>query len=157
MAAVDPNLVVSEMRTMQDVYGDALNTERLVTILLSAFGAMAFSLAAVGVYGTISLTVSQRTHEFGLRMALGAASSSVLMNAMREGLALTLVGLAVGLSGSVILSRAMESLVFGITPTDPLTYGVVALLLFVSAAGASWIPARRASRVDPVLALRVEN
>jgi putative ABC transport system permease protein len=142
---------------MENVYGDALNTERLVTILLTVFGALAFSLAAFGVYGLISLTVSQRTHEIGLRMALGAGSSRVLFNAMREGLVLTFVGLVVGLCGSAALSRGIETLVFGITSMDPLTYGGVALLLFVSAAGASWIPARRASRVDPVVALRVEN
>jgi len=157
LTAVDPNLVVSQMRTMEDVYGDALNTERLVTILLSVFGILAFSLAAFGVYGLISLTVSQRTHEIGLRMALGAGSSKVLAKTMREGLLLTFVGLVIGICGSVALSRGIETLVFGITSMDPLTYGGVALLLFVSAAGASWIPARRASRVDPVVALRVEN
>jgi predicted permease len=157
LASVDPNLVVSQVRTMEDVYGATLNTERLVTVLLSVFGILAFSLAAVGVHGLISLTVSQRTHEIGLRMALGASSSRVLFRTVGEGLVLTLSGLVFGISGSVVLSRRIESLVFGITPTDPLTYLVVTILLLAAAVGASLIPARRAGRVDPVEALRLET
>jgi putative ABC transport system permease protein len=157
LAAVDPNLVVSQVRTMEEVYGATLNTERLVTVLLSVFGVLAFSLAAVGVYGLISLTVTQRTHEIGLRMALGAASSKVLVSTISEGLVLTFGGLVFGTCGSVLLSRGIESLVFGITPTDPLTYSAVVILLLATAAGASWLPARRASRVDPVAALRLET
>jgi predicted permease len=157
LAEIDPNLVVSQVRTMEDVYGAALNTERLVTVLLTVFGVLAFSVAAVGVYGLISLTVSRRTHEIGLRMALGAASSKVMLHTMGEGLALTLGGLVLGICGSVVLSRGIESLVFGITPTDPLTYSAVVILLLASAAGASWLPARRASHVDPVVALKADT
>jgi predicted permease len=156
LTSVDPGIVVSQVRTMEEVYGAALNTEHLVTVLLTVFGVLAFSLAAVGVYGLISLTVSQRTHEIGLRMALGAASSKVLRHTMGEGLLLTLAGLVFGICGSVVLSRGIESLVFGITPTDPLTYSAVIVLLLAAAAGASWFPARRASRVDPVAALKSE-
>lgn len=134
-----------------------LNAEHLVTVLLSVFGVLALALAVVGVYGLISLTVSQRTREIGLRIALGAASSTVLLQAVGEGLVLSLTGVVLGLLGSVALSRGIETMVFGITPTDPLTYGGVILLLTAAGVGASLISARRASRVDPMVALRSEN
>ena len=110
----------------------------------------------VGVYGVVSYAVSQRTHEIGLRMALGARGGNVLTQVMLEGLILSLVGVGAGLVGSYALSRVFESMVFGITPTDPVTYGGVVIVLVVAAAGASLLPARRASRVSPMVALRNE-
>jgi putative ABC transport system permease protein len=142
---------------MEEVFAGAVEAERFVTILLSVFGLLALFLAAVGVYGVISYAVSQRTHEIGLRMALGAPGSGVLIQVVREGLVLALIGVGVGLLGSVALSRGLETMVFGITATDPVTYVGVILVLTAAAAGASWIPARRASRVNPMVALRVEN
>jgi putative ABC transport system permease protein len=157
MATFDSSVPTSRVQTMEEVFAGAVEGERFVTILLSVFGIVALFLAAVGVYGVISYAVSQRTHEIGLRMALGARGSSVLFQVVREGLVLALIGVGVGLLGSVALSRGLESMVFGITPTDPLTYIGVIVVLTAAAAGASLIPARRASRVNPMVALRLEN
>jgi putative ABC transport system permease protein len=127
-----------------------------VTTVLSLFGLLALFLAVVGVYGVVSYAVSQRTHEIGLRMALGAEGKRVLAQVVRDGLVLSLIGVAVGLVGAVALSRGFSSMVFGIRPTDPVTYAGVAIVLLVGAVGASLIPARRASRVSPMVALRDE-
>ena len=142
---------------MEQVFARSINSDRFITVLLGVFGLLALFLASVGVYGVISYTVSQRTHEIGLRVALGAPGKTVLAQVIREGLGVSTIGLVIGFAGSLILSRSFETMVFGITPTDPVTYvGVIAVLL-VAAAVASLIPARRASRVDPMVALRVEN
>ena len=142
---------------MEQVFARSINSDRFITVLLGVFGLLALFLASVGVYGVISYTVSQRTHEIGLRVALGAPGKTVIAQVIREGLVVSTIGLAVGLAGSLVLSRSLETMVFEITPTDPVTYvGVIAVLL-VAAAVASLIPARRASRVDPMVALRVEN
>jgi len=156
VATFDPTVPISRVQTMEEGFEAAVEGERFVTILLSVFGILAVSLAAVGVHGVISLAVSQRTHEIGLRMALGAPSTDVLLHVIREGLVLSLAGVIAGLLGSVVMSRGIDTMVFGITPTDPVTYGGVALLLTGVAVGASLIPARRATRVDPVEALRRE-
>ncbi len=153
----DSSVPISRVQTMEEVFAGSVEGERFVTILLSVFGLLALFLAAVGVYGVISYAVSQRTHEIGLRMALGAPGSSVLIQVVREGLVLALIGVGMGLLGSVALSRGLETMVFGITPTDPVTYIGVILVLTAAAAGASLIPARRASRVNPMVALRLEN
>ena len=139
---------------MDQVFAESVAREHFVTTMLAAFGLLSLFLAAVGVYGVISYAVSQRTHEIGLRMALGASGGNVLGQVVREGLVLSLIGVGVGLAGSMLVSRAFESLVFGVTPTDPLTYVGVIVVLTAVAAGASLIPARRASRVSPMMALR---
>ena len=117
---------------------------------------MAIILAAVGVYGLISYSVTQRTREIGIRMALGAQARQVMLPVLREGLILALAGIAIGLAGSVATSRVLKGFLFGVEATDPLTYGVVALLLLAVAVLASYIPSRRALRVDPITALRAE-
>ncbi len=156
VAETDPSVPISFVQTMDQVLDGALGTQRFVATLLSVFGLLALFLAAVGVYGIMSYAVSQRTQEIGLRMALGARGRNVLFQVVREGLILSLIGVSVGLAGSVALSRGFRSVVFGISTTDPLTYAGVVVVLVAVAAGASLIPARRASQVSPVEALRGE-
>lgn len=151
---MDPSVAVSRVRTMDQLLDGTVGGQRFVTRLLTVFGLLALCLAVVGVYGVVSYSVSRRTHEIGLRMALGARAREVLTRVLREGLLLAVTGLAAGLVTSVLLSRAFASMVFGIDPTDPLTYAGVSLVQLVAVALASFIPARRASRVSPVQALR---
>jgi putative ABC transport system permease protein len=156
MAEVDPTVPISNVLTMEEILDGAMAGQRFVMTLLSIFGALSLFLAVVGVYGTVSYTVSRRTREIGLRMAMGAGGANVLAQVMREGLALALMGIGLGLAGSLALSRVFESMVFGITSSDPLTYSSVGVVLLLAAAGASLVPARRASRLDPVAALQEE-
>ncbi len=157
IAGYDSSVPISRVQTMDQVFASSINSDRFITVLLGAFGILALFLAAVGVYGVISYAVSQRTHEIGLRMALGAPGKLVLSQVVREGLIVSSIGVSIGLGVTLVLSRSFSTMVFGIAPTDPFTYtGVVGILLAV-AAGASLIPAWRASRVDPMVALRVEN
>jgi putative ABC transport system permease protein len=125
-------------------------------LLVSGFAALALVLAAIGIYGVIAYSVALRTHEFGVRMALGAAASDVMTLVLWEGLLMGAAGVAVGLGASVWLSRLISSQLFGVTERDPLTFAVGAALLLSVALLASWIPARRAVRVDPMTALRTE-
>ena len=156
IAELDGGVPISNIQTMEQVFAGALRGQRFVTTVLSLFGLLALVLAVVGVYGIVSYAVSQRTHEIGLRLALGAEGSRVLAQVIRDGLMLSLAGVVVGLVGAVALSRGFNSLVFGITPTDPVTYVGVAVVLIIAAAGASLLPALRASRVSPMVALRDE-
>ena len=153
---LDPSIPISEIRTMDQILAGSMGNERFVMTLLTVFGLLALFLAAVGVYGVVSYTVSRRTHEIGLRMALGARGQEVLGKVMREGLGLAVLGIGLGLAASLLFGKVFESLVFGIEPTDPLTYLSVAGVLLVSVALASLLPARRASRISPVRALREE-
>ncbi|PYV04118.1 MAG: hypothetical protein DMG10_08980 [Acidobacteria bacterium] len=133
-----------------------LFTARATGILLSAFGALALLLALVGLYGAVSYSVSQRTREFGVRLALGAQRADLIRLVLREGVAATVLGLAMGVIGALVLTRVLSSLLYGIRPTDRLTFaGVSAFLLAVTLA-ANYIPARRATKVDPMVALRYE-
>jgi predicted permease len=153
----DASAPISRLQSMDQVFARSINGARFVTVLLAIFGLLALFLASVGVYGVISYAVSLRTHEIGLRRALGESGKSVLGNVLREGFVVSMIGVILGLLGSLFLSRFIETMVFGIAPTDPLTYtGVVAALL-AAATGASLLPALRASRVDPMVALRIEN
>jgi putative ABC transport system permease protein len=151
---MDGSIPISSVRTMDQILDGSMGSQRFVMTLLTVFGLLALFLALVGVYGVVSYAVSLRTHEIGLRMALGARAVEVLTGVMGEGLLLALLGLGAGLVGSFSLSRVFQSMVFGIEPTDPITYLCVGVLLLASVALASLLPARRASRISPVSALR---
>jgi putative ABC transport system permease protein len=144
------------VRTMDEWVSRSTATPRYRTTLLGLFAALAMVLAATGIYGVMSYSVSQRTHEIGVRMALGARNGDVLRLVVSQGMLLVVVGLAIGLVAALGLTRLMESLLFGVTAKDPLTFVAVAGLLAVVAFIACYIPARRATKVDPLTALRYE-
>jgi putative ABC transport system permease protein len=154
--AIDKDLPIFSVFTMDQLFGNSLAQRRLTLILLASFAALALVLAAVGVYGVIAYTVRQRAHELGIRMALGAQRGDVLKLILAQGLKLALAGVAIGLVAAFALTRWMESLLFGVRPTDPLTFCLIAVVLLCVALLACWVPARRATRVDPLLALRRE-
>jgi predicted permease len=153
---MDASLPVASVRSMNDVVAAALATPRLTGFLLGAFAAIALALAAVGIYGVLSYLVSRRTQEIGIRLALGADRSQVLGMVLRRGLSLAAVGILAGLSGAFALTRLMESLLYGVRPHDPLTFAAVAAAVLLIALLASLLPARRATRVSPMIALRAE-
>ena len=153
---LDPNLPLVRMRTMDEVAGEVLAQRRLSMTLMSVFAALALVLAAVGLYGVMSYVVTARTREFGVRMALGAPRAAVLRLVVRQGLLTVVAGLAVGLAGAVAATRLLAGLLFGVKPLDPLTFGAVPAVLLVVALVACWLPARRATRVDPMAALRTD-
>jgi putative ABC transport system permease protein len=152
--ALDRNLPVSDVRALQDVAADALAQPRFTTWLLGVFAALALALAAVGIYGTVSLVVSERSTEMGIRMALGADRGAILRLVMRQGILLAAAGVAVGLAGGVLLTRVIATLVYGVGALDPLTFLAVPALLTGVAVVACLVPARRAASIDPVLTLR---
>jgi putative ABC transport system permease protein len=154
--AVDPNAVVYQVRTMHDRLHDSLARQRFSTLMLGGFAAFALLLAAVGVYGVMSYLVSQSTHDIGVRVALGAQPGNILGLVVRQGMELAAIGIAGGLIGALVLTRAMTSLLFGVTATDAVTFSSVALILGVVAFATTVIPARRATNVDPMVALREE-
>jgi putative ABC transport system permease protein len=156
--SLEPATLVFGVRTMEEIIADSPATfmRRYPTILIGVFAAVAFLLASVGIYGVVSYTVSQQTHEIGVRMALGAQTRDVLRLVVGRGMAMALVGVGVGLVGAFALTRLMSSLLFGVSPTDPLTFAAVAALLVAVALAACLVPARRATRVDPMTALRYE-
>src|SRR5882724_5252350 len=153
---LDPELPVAEVSTLDDCIYSAMAQPRFRTMLIALFAAVALILACVGVYGVISYSVSQRTHEIGIRMALGAQTTDVLHMVIKQGLSLTATGVAIGLAASFALTRLMSSLLFEVKATDLSTFAITALLLAVTALVASYLPARRATRVDPLVALRYE-
>jgi putative ABC transport system permease protein len=154
--AVDPTQPVSEVKTMTQAVEEAAARPRFNLVLLGAFAALAVVLAAVGVYGVMAYSVSQRTHEIGVRMALGARQSDVLALVLRQGGTLTALGIALGLGSSLVVTRVMQGLLFEVSATDPMNFAAVALLLAAIALAACYLPARRAARVDPMIALRQE-
>jgi predicted permease len=154
--ALDPDLPVYRIQPLQERLAGSLGQQRTAATLVGGFGALALLLAAIGLYGAIAYSAAQRTREFGIRIALGAQTPDVLRQVMREGIVLGLTGLGVGLVGAVALTRVLRSQLFGVTPTDPLSFSLVSLLLLVVAVAASLVPARRATRVDPMVALRSE-
>ncbi len=154
--AIDPHQPVYGVQPMEQRVAASLGERRFSMMLLGGFAALAYLLAAVGLFGVISYSVSQRTHEIGIRMALGADRSSVLRLVLRQGLTLTLIGTAIGVGGALCLTRFATSLLFEISPTEPTVFAVVAVLLVGVALLACWIPARRAMQVDPMVALRYE-
>ena len=152
----DANLPISNVLTMDDVVAQANAQPRFEMLLLSVFAGVAMLLAAVGIYGVMSYSVARRTHEIGVRISLGAARADVLMLVIRQGLILALTGSAVGIVSALMLARLMTKLLYGVAPTDPVTFIGVATLLIAVALAACWAPARRAMRVDPVSAMRCE-
>jgi len=152
----DPNLAVSDVRTMEDVVANSVGERRFTMLLLAVFAIAALVLAAVGVYGVIAYSVSQRTQEIGIRMALGAQQRDVLRMVVGHAAVLAAVGIALGAAGAAALTRFMTDLLFDIRPRDPVTFAAVAAMLAIVAMAASYLPGRRATRVDPVIALRAE-
>ncbi|HEV7902607.1 MAG TPA: ABC transporter permease [Pyrinomonadaceae bacterium] len=153
---VDKDQPVSKIRTMEEIVSESVARQRFSMLLLGIFAALALVLAAVGIYGVMSYSVAQRTREFGIRMALGAQRGDVLKLAVGQGLKLVLVGIAIGLGAAFILTRVMSSLLFGVSATDPLTFITISLVLVGVAVLASFIPALRATKIDPMVALRYE-
>jgi len=154
--SVNSDLPVAEISTMQDLYADSMARTSFTLVMLAIAGSMALALGILGIYGVISYSVSQRTREIGIRMALGAVKSELAWMFVRSALALTAIGTAVGLGAAAVLMRLMRSLLFGTSPLDPVTFTAVPVLLVAAAALASYLPARRATAVNPVEALRAE-
>jgi putative ABC transport system permease protein len=152
--SIDKDLPVYSIRTMDQVLGNSLTQRRLILVLLASLAALALLLSAVGIYGVISYAVRQRTNELGLRMALGAQSRDVLMLILSHGLKLALMGIGVGLLAALALTRSMRGLLFGVKPADAATYALIVIILLLVALLACLIPARRATKVDPMIALR---
>jgi predicted permease len=159
VSEVDRNLPLKQIKTQAEQADETLAMERLFAKLFSLFGLLALALAAVGLYGVLAWSVTQRTHEIGIRMALGASRGEVMKMVLRQGLTLTLLGIALGLAGASVVTKNLQSLshmLYGIEPTDPATYGAIAVFLMLVALVACYIPARRATKVDPLVALRYE-
>jgi putative ABC transport system permease protein len=154
--ALDPNIPVANIRPMTDVVSTALATPRLTGFLMGCFAAIALTLAAVGIYGVLSYLVARRTHEIGIRLAVGADRAQVLGLVLKQGLTLAGSGIAAGIVAAFLLTRLMQSLLYQVRPTDPLTFIVVSVALIAVALVASAIPAYRATRVSPLIALRTE-
>jgi putative ABC transport system permease protein len=148
--------VVYGARPLQEIVANSIATQRLAMILLSVFSSLALVLSAIGIYGVISYLTGQRTHEIGIRVALGASSSDVLRMILGEGMKISLLGVAIGLAAALGLTRLIAKLIYGVGASDPLTFAGVAVLLTGVALLACYIPARRAMRVDPMIALRYE-
>lgn len=153
--SMDSDLPLDRVRTMDQLVDESLAGDRFATALLASFAVIALILAAIGIYGVMSFSVAQQTHEIGLRMALGAGPGQVLFLVLREGMLLALTGLALGLGGAYFVGRTMQSVLYGVTAIDPLAVGCVAVLLLGAAGVACYIPARRATQVDPMTALRL--
>ena len=153
---MDPDLPVFNARPMTAVIADGVGAQRLTMLLLGGFALIALVLAAIGVFGVTAYTVSQRTREFGLRMALGANRPDVLRLVFAEGARVAVTGVAIGLVGAFALAGLMRSLVFEVDPRDPLTLAATGLVLLAVSLAACYLPARRATRVDPATALRME-
>ena len=154
--SVDPDALVHDVRTMKDRLYDSLARQRFAATMLGAFAAFALLLAAVGVYGVMSFLVSESTHDLGVRVALGALPADIVRLVMRQGMTLALTGVTVGLLGAAALTRVMAGLLFGVSAMDATTFSAVAAILVAAAAAAAFVPARRATRVDPMVALREE-
>src|SRR5262249_31640214 len=154
--SLDATLPVFDEKTLRTHSDSALFLDRIVVTFLSAFGLLALALAAIGLYGVLAFAVTQRTREIGIRMALGAQTSDVLKQVIKQGMGLTLIGVAVGLAAAFALTRLMESLLFGVSATDALTFTLVSFLLAAIALLACYLPARKATKLDPMIALRCE-
>ncbi len=156
IADVDPDLVPLNIMTMDAWLADGAAQEEFWTLVLGLFAGLAVTLAVIGLYGVISYAVAQRTHELGIRTALGATRNDVLTMIVRQGLVLVLLGVAIGITAAVGLTRVIASQLFGVTPTDPATFAAASVVFVGIALLACSIPARRATKVDPLVALRAE-
>jgi putative ABC transport system permease protein len=154
--ALDKDQPIANASTMSEWMAASVAQPRFNFLLMTTFASIALLLAALGIYGVMAWTVTQRTQEIGIRMALGAQTSDVLKMVIKRGMTLTLAGVTLGLTASLALTRLMETLLFGVSATDPLTFSLIALLLTAVATLACYIPARRAAKVDPMVALRTE-
>jgi ABC-type antimicrobial peptide transport system permease subunit len=153
---LDPTQPVSNLKTVERMIHERTSPKRIMAAMMGVFAAIALLLAGVGLYAVMAYAASQRTHEIGVRLALGARSSDIMRLITGQGLKLTLVGLALGMAGAFALTRVMAPLLYGVTPTDPLTFIMISLSLACVALLACWIPARRATKVDPTVALKYE-
>jgi predicted permease len=156
ISGLDPTLPISEIRSMDELTARSVANQRFNMLLLGLFAGLGLLLAAVGIYGVVAYVVELRTSEIGLRIALGAQGNDVLRLILKHGFVLAAIGVGVGLLASVALTRLMSSFLFGVSATDPLTFVVVSLALIGVALGACFVPARRATKVDPMVALRYE-
>jgi putative ABC transport system permease protein len=148
--------VVYNLKTLPQLVADSIEKRRIFMLLVSVLSTIALLMSVMGIYGVISYGVAERTREFGIRMALGANSARISLSVVKQALALALAGLAIGSAGSLALARLMRSLLYGVGPFDPLMLIAPALLILIAATAASFIPARRAATVDPMIALRHE-
>ncbi len=156
LRAENPNLAISEATTLAEAVGRSLAEEKLLAKLAGFFGALALLLATIGLYGVISYSVARRTNEIGIRMALGARPAAILRGVLGESLAMTAAGLALGLVAALGCGRLVVNQLYGVTPGDPLLIGGAAVILIATAVAASFLPARQAALVDPLIALREE-
>jgi ABC-type antimicrobial peptide transport system permease subunit len=154
--ALDKEQPLTDVRLLSEMVAQTYGTLRFPMMLVWIFAALALVLSSIGIFGVMSYTVSRRTQELAIRMALGADRTTLLRLVLREGLRMTLTGVAIGLAAALALSRVMAGYVYGIKSTDPLTFAAAALLLMLAALAACYIPARRAMHVDPMRALRIE-
>ena len=154
--SIDPDLPMAEVMTMDQIVDESMDSERFEALLFGSFSGVALLLAALGIYGVMAFEVEQRTHEIGLRMALGAGRAQVLALILKDGMIQAVAGLALGFVGAFFVGRAMQSRLYGIGAIDPVALGGVAAVLLAAALLACYVPARRATKVDPMVALREE-
>jgi ABC-type antimicrobial peptide transport system permease subunit len=156
VSRLDSSIPLDGVRTLASVVGNSLATKRLTEILLAAFAAVAVLLAAVGIYGVMSLSVANRRREFGVRLAVGAEPRALIRLVLREGAMVTAIGVGIGVIGAVVATRWMASLLYGVSPTEPIVFVSLSALLGAIAVASCFIPALRASRSDPLIALRAD-
>jgi putative ABC transport system permease protein len=156
LAGMDKDLPLYNVRTMDQAITTSMASHRFLIMLIGLFAALALTLTAVGIYGVVSYSVSQQTREIGIRMALGASRRAVIGRVVQQGMRLALAGVGIGLAGSCALTRLIAAQLFGVSPTDPSTLGLVVLTLLLVTLTACYLPARRATRIDPMMALRYE-
>jgi predicted lysophospholipase L1 biosynthesis ABC-type transport system permease subunit len=154
--SIDPDLALAQVKTMDQIVSESLIGDRFISVLYGAFAIVALLLAAIGTYGVMAFMVAQRTHEIGLRIALGATREQVLGLVLKEGVVLALIGLALGLVGACLVGHAMKSTLYGVGTVDFAAFSVVSITLLASALLACYFPAQRATKVDPMVALRYE-
>jgi ABC-type antimicrobial peptide transport system permease subunit len=156
VAAVDQNIPVAEMRTEEEQIKKSLGSERLFAGLVSSFGVIAALLAAIGLYGVMAYSVTRRTAEIGIRLALGANRGDVQWLVLRESMAMVAAGLVIGVPSGLALTGLVRKMLYGVTPADPVSFAVAVVAMIAIAGAAAWLPARRAACVDPLVALRHE-